>query len=96
MKRKALLTIGLALLAGTGLGASLLGVPSTRAQSPASYVHLARWGDGGERGEVEAPRWGDAGSKGTVEAPRGGDDRGTFAGDVQAPRSERSEPAGQA
>ena len=96
MNRKALLTMGLSLLVGTGIGTTLPKVvmTSVSAESPVASVssvraqtELIRWGDAsGEQGEVESPRWGDAGTeKGELEAPRG-HEQTTDGDDGQAPR----------
>ncbi len=89
MNRKGLLTIGISLLLGTGIGTTLPSIATAAANTAhhGAQVQLARWGDaGGEQGEVESPRWGDqGGEQGEVEAPRGGDQT-TDQGDIQAPR----------
>ena len=86
MSRKALMTIGLSILVGTGLGTTLTGFRMTP-EHRAVTLQQVNWGDAGrEKGEVEAPRWGDTGSEnGEVEAPRG-PDQTTDGQDVQAPR----------
>jgi hypothetical protein len=92
MSRKAIVSIGLSILVGTGLGTTLsgLGVRPSKADVPATVsmtVQPVNWGDaGGEKGEVEAPRWGDTGGeKGEVESPRGADQTTDGQG-VQSPR----------
>jgi hypothetical protein len=93
------LTVGLALLLGTGLSAA---VPGARVLSAHGQdviddgsitehrvrVEPARWGDqNGEQGEIESPRWGDqSGEKSEVEAPRWGDQSGEQ-GETESPRS---------
>ncbi len=74
MSRKGMLTIGISLLLGAGIGTTLPSI-ATAAPSIAHHgaqVQPARWGDaGGEQGEVEAPRWGwQGGEQGEVESPR--------------------------
>jgi hypothetical protein len=99
MSRKGLLTVGLSLLLGTGLGTALpgVGVQTVRAQDVindgditdrGNQVQAPRWGDqSGEQGEVEAPRWGDQSSeRGEVEAPRSGDQSGEQ-GETESPQA---------
>ena len=93
MSRNGLLTIGLSILVGTGLGTTLAGLTATPARADGAVEQVShqmqapRWGDAGsEQGEVEAPRWGDAsGEEGEVESPRG-QDQTTDGQDVQSPR----------
>jgi len=89
MNRKGLLTIGISLLLGTGIGTTLPSIASAASNTGhhSTQVQLARWGDAsGEGGEVESPRWGEqGGEQGEVEAPRGSDQT-TDQGDIQAPR----------
>ncbi len=77
MTRKGWLTVGLALMLGTGFGgaASAHGqdvIDDGNITGHRAQVEPARWGDqGGEKGEIESPRWGDdSGEKGEVESPR--------------------------
>jgi hypothetical protein len=74
MSRNALMTIGLSILVGTGLGTTLGGLRTpamTPTHHPVTIQHVS-WGDAGsEKGEVEAPRSGDqGGGRAEVEAPR--------------------------
>jgi hypothetical protein len=96
MNRKGLVTIGLSLLVGTGLGTTLpgLGVTPARAAdviqrvSTGDRMEAPRWGEqGGEQGEVEAPRAADQTTDGGsgVQAPRWGD-QGGEKGETEAPR----------
>ncbi|HKW91181.1 MAG TPA: hypothetical protein VJX92_04725 [Methylomirabilota bacterium] len=89
MSRKGLLTIGISLLLGTGIGTTLPSIASaaSNAGHHGTQVLLARWGGAnGEQGEVESPRWGTQGTEqGEVEAPRGSDQT-TDQGGIQAPR----------
>jgi hypothetical protein len=92
MTRKGWLTMGLALMLGTGFS----GVASAHGQDVIddgnitehrAQLEQARWGDqNGEQGEIESPRWGDqSGEKGEIESPRWGDQSGEK-GEVEAPR----------
>jgi hypothetical protein len=58
MSRKGLLTVGLSLLLGTGLGTAWpgVGVQTVRADQ-SNQVQAPRWGDqSSEQGEIESPR----------------------------------------
>ncbi len=89
MNRKGLMTVGISLLLGTGIGTTLPSIASAASNTAhhGAQVLLARWGDAsGEPTEVESPRWGSQGTEqGEVEAPRGSYQT-TDQGDIQAPR----------
>jgi len=94
MSRNGLMTIGLSILVGTGLGTTLTGLGATPAradvilQQVSNQMEAPRWGDtGGEKGEVEAPRAPDQTTDSQdVQAPRWGD-QGSEQGEVEAPRA---------
>jgi hypothetical protein len=85
MSRTVIVTIGLSILVGTGLGTTVSGLGAHPASADVIRQPVS-WGDtGGEKGEVEAPRGVDQITDGQ-SAPRWGD-QGGEQGEVEAPRA---------
>jgi hypothetical protein len=87
MSRTAIVTIGLSILGGTGLGTTVSGLGARPASADVILQPVSRGDTGGEKGEVEAPRGIDQITDGqSAPTPRWGD-QGGEQGEVEARRA---------